>query len=113
MKWQITKGQSRIYVDPAIHSIIIYDGRLVNKVKMARRIFEGANKSVCAWIEASSYEIVDRAQFDKDSYFEVPVAYNPRVVPNWQDFRGANIDNQNFGLIITEGRKLKALVNIE
>ena len=110
MKWQIISGQSRKYIDPADTSFILYNVKLYNRKSVARKIFNGANKSVCAWMEAEAMEVGPPP--DSSSYFEVPVSYNPRVSPNWRDFKNTDIDNQNFNIIMVKGRKLTALVDI-
>lgn len=105
MKWKLTypSGYAR-YFDPATHSILLTGCKLRNSPATALKIFNGQNKTVCAWIEADSFEV-------RKTVSEVtgtPVMYNPRVCPNWVA-DDMNADNKRFKSIVTTGRRLTAI----
>lgn len=104
MKWQIKDGKSVKHFDPKDVTLVMHGAKLVNHPTTAQKIFDGANKTVCAWVECESIEI-----FDKGSSMRVienlQVSYNPRVAPNWK-FKGQNVDKATFSTIISRGNKL-------
>jgi hypothetical protein len=70
---------------------------LRNYKKTAEKIFNGAQKTVCAWVLCKELEI--RTQnFEKEN--EKKIKYNPRVQPNWI-LNGEIVDGQKFDSIIS------------
>lgn len=100
--WQVRDGRSVEYHDPSVTSLFLRGCRLVNRRGTARRIYCGANKTPCAWIEC---ERVD-ARPSRAVSGEV-VRYNPRIEPNWV-FRGADADGMEFASLTTCGASVLA-----
>ncbi len=73
--------------------------KLVNRANQARKIYEGANKQVVAWISCASYEVLT-----KPVPCTSPVLYNPRLAPNWRDLEGRNLDGQIYKQLTSVGR---------
>lgn len=101
MKWKVTdrlKGKVH-YLLPDEQQIRLNDCRLVNRKSQAQKIFEGAHKQVCAFVECRSFDILNRP---------VPlcrhVLYNPRIAPYWRDVGGRDIDGMVFKTLMTNGR---------
>lgn len=104
MKWKIAHPDGEIeYLDPDGFDLLMKKCNLRNSPKTAQKIFEGENKSVCAWILCDSVIISERQKepLDEDSRLR----YNPKINPNW-DFRGINVDGKQFGVIESRGSKL-------
>ena len=102
MKWQVKDSEGNvIFLDPKEVSIKLHNCKLVNRPTTAKKIHEGANKEVCAWVECESYN-VDVPPSVVDDYI---LKYNPRVTPNW-DLRGENVDGKIFEEIETVNRSL-------
>ena len=104
-KWQIRKGRSVWYADPYEKTLVMFNCKLVNKKKVAKRIYEGEqNKSVCAWIECKSVIIANDLyddgwkEIDNNNYYE----YNPRQNPFWIDEFGDDKDGTVFDVLITD-----------
>ena len=106
-KWQITNPCGNIaYFDPAEVELVLSDCVLKNHKKVAQSIFNGANKTVCAWVLCN--EVIIRSSIKSIPFGVDPdmqVSYNPRVVPNWM-FENAPVDNQKFNQLISFNRRL-------
>ena len=105
LKWKITTPSGNHHYHEPSHVTIFMEGcRLVNQKGTANKIFEGANKSVCAWVEADKVAIYHKMPKD---FIEggKRVSYNPRVTPNWV-LDGENVDKQKVGNLVSEGRNL-------
>jgi len=78
--------------------------KLVNQKGTAKKIFDGANKTVCAWVEANNVTTYHKMPND---FVEggVQVSYNPRVTPNWV-MEGKDVDKQKVGDLITIDRNI-------
>lgn len=114
MKWQVkdlSNGEVNYY-DPEEYQLVLYDCVLKNQKTTAQKINCGANKTVCAWVRAGRVVIrslARQSEFPYASIFEV--AYNPRVNPFWCDYKGNDVDNNEYGEILSCGRKLYANPN--
>lgn len=64
----------------------------------------GKKKEVCAWIEATDYEVIPKKDFVIDE--EKELKFNPRICPNWQNKNGENQDGQKFSFLITIGNRV-------
>jgi hypothetical protein len=111
-KWQIINGQSRIYIKPDGCRIVLSGCTLKNRKSTAKRIFEGAHKTVCAWIEAEHGDYSVVGDGGRTEWAKGPLFYNPRISPNWTDSHGADLDNLFFPVILIEGRKVSYLIDI-
>lgn len=106
MHWQIknTETGDTIYVDPDKHSLYLEGCELVNRVSTAKKIYNGADKTVCAWVECQRYFIDEHSE---DSCTDYHVSYNPRKLPHWRDMiTGEIIDGKCFRGLYTVGRGL-------
>jgi hypothetical protein len=102
MKWQIRDNEGNvIYLEPSEVSLSLHNCKLINRPSTAKKIHEGANKSVCAWVECEGYTI-NTPPTIVDNYI---LTYNPRVAPNW-NLNGNNVDGQIFEEIETLDRSL-------
>lgn len=104
-KWQITHGKKVEYVDPEKTSLKLINCKLKNKKNIAEKIFQGQNKTVCAWIECEKIEISSK---ENNSY---QIFYNPKIAPFWRDHQNNNLDNQQFEIIFTKLNQVFVLYN--
>jgi hypothetical protein len=100
-KWQVKSMAGVRYYDPATVSLTLLDCQLRNQPATAKKVYDGANKSVCAWIDCN--EVLTAAPHTPAG---LPVSYNPRVAPHWRDEAGENIDGKRIGLLRSNGRQL-------
>ena len=104
--WQIRRSNNEeLYFSPEECSLILDDCLLTNKINVAQKTFEGANRQPCAWVRCHSYQQV-KAIEDLDRYQQI--RYNPKVAPYWRDIRGSNIDKCRYASIVTVGSKIYA-----
>jgi hypothetical protein len=108
MKWQITSPCGNIeYFDPVETQLTLKGCVLKNHKKVAQTIFNGANKTVCAWVLCEEIEINTLGNFvqadNKDQSNRV--RYNPRVTPNWV-FDGVVVDGCKFEQLVSVDRGL-------
>ena len=109
MKWQVknlSNGEVSFY-DPEQYQVVMYDCILKNQKTTAKKINCGANKTVCAWIRAGHVVIRNLGSQSEYPYgITYEVSYNPRVNPFWRNFQGIDVDNTEWGEILTANRKL-------
>jgi hypothetical protein len=104
MKWKIAYPDGNIeYLDPNKVDLLMKKCKLRNSIKTAQKIFDGENKTVCAWILCDDVIISDNLEESLDE--NERLRYNPRVKPNW-DFRDVNVDGKQFCVIESRGSKL-------
>ena len=108
MKWLVhnMETKERKYYDPEEVNLNLFDCRLINKRSTAIKIFEGANKSVCAWIECRHVEVDYNVKSKITREFAYNIRYNPKVKPFWVSEHGADLDHFVFPLLITEGKEI-------
>lgn len=103
MKWRIEYPNGDVrFVDPNKEYMVLHDCQLHNRKGTAKRINEGGEKVVCAWIWCDWVQMVGLT--DKGT----SISYNPRIQPNWVS-EGLNVDNHKYERIQTIGNKLIAL----
>jgi len=113
MKWKVEyPDKASEYLDPAQVQLLMRGCQLRNQKTTARKIHQGANKTVCAWI------LCDRVYIKRDKADHLPVEadmtqvkYNPRKHPFWftgLDDDPVNVDMQYSNMVITDDRKLYA-----
>lgn len=100
--WQVKCGAGVRYYDPAEVSLTMLDCQLRNQPGMAKRIFDGANKSVCAWIDCNEL-MIDSPEGTPPG---LPVFYDPRVAPHWRNLTGGNIDGMRLEVLRTKSRSV-------
>lgn len=86
LKWKVTSPNGDVnYYEPNNVCLHMENCKLVNQQGTAKKIHDGANKTVCAWIESETVTIFEPL---KDTLNLIPkngtkVSFNPRVQPNW------------------------------
>mgnify|MGYP005989320439 FL=1 len=103
--WQIKCGQSVEYYEPEDVVLVMENCKLRNQPTTAKRIFDGADKTVCAWIECDSVTIVPKADAPVDHVVGY-LNYNPRHNPYWTVNFGAKADGKVFDHLITQGKRV-------
>jgi len=103
LKWKVTYPSGAVrYYEPSEVVLKLKGCTLRNQKNGAKKIFDGANKFVVAWVDAEKVEVLKQRQlqvaFDK-------VSYNPRVVPNWV-VNGENADGKKYEAIVSIDREL-------
>jgi len=109
-KWKVTSPQGDVqYIEPNEVNIFMEGCKLCNQKGTATKIFEGANKTVCAWVEADNVDIIRK--YDENDFIVVgdEVSYNPRVAPNWI-YNNENADKSEFSDLVTKGRGIYNLI---
>ena len=101
MKWQVRSGDSVTYYDPHEVSLRMTGCRLRNQRGTAERINAGENKTVCAWVECESVQVLPPTP--ARSIIDV-VRYNPRKFPHWFNLALEDIDNHSFDALVTDSR---------
>ncbi len=80
LKWKVTSPNGKVnYYEPNDVCLHMENCKLVNQQGTAQKIFDGANKTVCAWIECEVLTIFEPLLIAKGT----KISYNPRVQPNW------------------------------
>lgn len=105
MKWQVFDRQlnTKDYFEPDSNCITMKKCILRNHKQSALRIFEGENKTVCAWIECDSYAVSEQPRpLAKLTHYK----YNPRKNPHWFTEDSNNADNLRFEMMTTNKRKV-------
>lgn len=113
MKWRIENVETKqvTFYSPDKVMISMIDCKLHNHKGTAKKINEGQNKTVCAWIMCKNVNVIlaQSSSFKKYIHEEgmTNVAqYNPRVTPYWRDRYDNNIDKNEYGFMITDSTKL-------
>lgn len=108
-KWQIRNLDTNemTYHDPATTILVLYKCELRNSRATATKIFEGARKDVCAWVQCHRVVVMERDPMrDTPWSMEQAISYNPRIAPHWRDIDGANLDGHKPGVVHTWGRQM-------
>lgn len=110
-QWQVKEGDKVNYYSPEEFTLHMMICELHNNPNIASKIYQGANKDVCAWIQCEILSISPRVELSqeklRDNLFD-PISYNPRVVPFWTDENRNNLDGELYLAIVTDGRNLWA-----
>lgn len=107
MKWQVKEGRKAQYYKPDDVQLLLFNCKLRNQPKTAQRICDGSHKTVCAWVECESVQILDKAS---NSVIDSKILqYNPKVTPYWRNANEEKIDNQRHATICSVGNKLFAI----
>lgn len=94
------------YYNTQAFSILLKGCKLHNGKDTAEKIFNGSNKSVCAWIECISFQA---APSTGDVPRSPQIKYDPKVAPYWRDLDGNNIDNLEIASLVTQGNQVYIL----
>lgn len=106
MKWQIKTANKVSYVAPEHHQIVMFNAKLINQANTAKKIYEGANKTVCAWIECDEVKVVSNVSAIGNDWS--PLFFNPRKNINWVDSDGNNVNKSEYSLVYTVDRNIFA-----
>tara|TARA_Y100000389_G_C17078580_1_gene325497 strand:- start:57 stop:434 length:378 start_codon:yes stop_codon:yes gene_type:complete len=104
MKWKVSSpiGEAT-YHEPSEVLIIMHGCKLVNHKGTAKKIHDGANKTVCAWVECDDVNIIDKVVGQSDAR---QVCYNPRVTPHWV-LEEEVVDKVEFEELFTVGKSVR------
>lgn len=99
MKWKVEYPNKNVqYYDVTEVQLVMCNCKLKNHRKVAEKIYNGANKQVCAWVLCEELFIKD-TDFLKDEGYE-RVKYNPREIPHWV-YKGEVADGVSFQTLIS------------
>lgn len=99
MKWKVQHPDGVVeYFRPTEVQLIMDGCTTKNHKATALKIFNGANKTVCAWVLCKELEI-RREKFVKDKPAK-RLKYNPRVNPHWT-YQDREVDNEHFERLYT------------
>jgi len=109
MHWQIKDEEDEVvYYDPSETNLKLTNCTLKNQMSTAEKIFRGANKSVCAWIECEEYEILSPIARVNTKHH---LRFNPKTLPFWhvpgRDYH--NLDNCFIKKMVTLGPEVNSL----
>jgi hypothetical protein len=97
--WQIKNNEEVLYVNPVNQSIWMKSCKLRIQPSMANKIFGGANRSVCGWIDCEEYKIINKNREEVEE--SKRIFFNPKKNPNWIDVKFDIINNQIFSQLQT------------
>jgi hypothetical protein len=109
MHWQVRGPNGVSYYKPDEVTIRAQNVTLKNSASTAKKIFEGADKTVCAWLQCEFLEVIPKQDFVIEKYTRL--FFNPRNCIHWTNEEGWNLDNKFVGEIITIGRQVLANAN--
>lgn len=98
MKWKVESSLGTEYYHPTDVQLILHNCQLKNSRKTAEKIYNGENKSVCAWVLCDDITIKHN-DFEKVWHIH-KLSYNPKKHPYWV-YNGFEADNDKFEKIIT------------
>ena len=104
MKWQVRDindpdGSPRYY-SPDDTRLLMLDCKLGNKPSISQKIFQGENKTVCAWVWCKSVWPMPGPA----TRVGKQCRYNPRINPHWHTQDETNVDNCEIDKLVTLGR---------
>jgi len=115
MKWQVTSnlntgdgtGAKHVvsYVNPQENQLAMLGCKLSLQPTAAQKIHDGANKTVCAWIECEAVQVleVNRLKPNEQDY---RIKFNPRQSPNWTDGYNNIVSGNEYEILFTNDRTL-------
>lgn len=107
-KWKVISDEGEIQsFDPMKGSLVMTDCRLCNKKGGAKKIFNGKNKFVVAWIYCKDFEYIEDLALGQeyDPCLQPEVSYNPRYCPYWEMY-GQDLDGHEFNKLYTLENKV-------
>lgn len=113
-KWKLTHPSGHVeYLDRDSFSAVLKDAKFRNHRGTANKIFEGANKAVCSWIEFKSIDILKKPSNVDRSHTKL--YYNPKHLPFWTTFvnsgstkTSVNLDNSSHEEVLVNGTEIFA-----
>ena len=115
MKWQVTSnlntgdgtGAKHVvsYVNPQENQLAMLGCKLSLQPTAAQKIHDGANKTVCAWIECEAVQVleVNRLKPNEQDY---RIKFNPRQSPNWTDGYNNVVSGNEYEILFTNDRTI-------
>ena len=105
MKWKVTYPDGSVeYYNPTETQLVLKGTQLKNHKSVAKKIYEGGEKVVCAWILCDEIEVLTY-NFNQSDFEGEQLRYNPRVQPNWM-LNGIIVDDARFSRIESVDFKL-------
>ena len=108
MKWKIEYPSGQVsYYSPTSIQLILKGCTLKNGRKTALKIFNGENKTVCAWVLCEDIKVC-YSRFEQFDDMNLPrLKYNPKKLPFWvMDNSDQCIDGHKFEEIGSVDSKL-------
>lgn len=107
MKWQVfdLKHNEKTYYSPDDWSLVMSECKLGNHPSTAKKIFEGSDKTVCAWIACEGVRPVSVAPRTSEL---TNFKYNPKKNPHWFTDNNPNVDGMTLETMVTNNRKVYA-----
>ena len=107
LKWKVQTSTGIEYYYPADVQLVLKNCKLKNSLTTAQKIFNGENKTVCAWILCEDI-IIKHNDFQQHDIMKTSrLRYNPRVKPFWTlDDEGLSIDGNEYKEIVSVDYKL-------
>jgi len=111
LHWQVKIGENVVYYDPSEVCLMMTNARLVNHKSTAQKIFEGQNKTVCAWVSCDALGVVATGSLEavgltNNTDLEDQIVYNPKRQPNWVNVYGDILDGTTHKKIISIENRL-------
>jgi hypothetical protein len=115
MKWQVTSnlntgdgtGAKHVvsYINPQDNQLAMLGCKLSLQPTAAKKIHDGANKTVSAWIECEAVQVleVNRLKPNEQDY---RIKFNPRQSPNWTDGYNNIVSGNEYEILFTNDRTL-------
>lgn len=110
-QWQLKNRNEICYFAPSEVTIRAYNVTLKNNSRISSKIFQGARKTVCAWLDCEYIDISPVEKFDSEGLTHL--SFNPRKFPCWT-IPGQyneinlpwNLDGKYVSNIVTMGRNV-------
>jgi hypothetical protein len=100
MKWKIQYTDGTVeYHSPSEVQLVMDNCILKNYKSVSQKIFDGENKTVCAWVLCKSIAIKSDSFIQADLNGE-RIRYNPRVAPNWT-LNDSNADGMSVDKLVS------------
>jgi hypothetical protein len=100
MKWKVQYPNGVVeYYKPTEIQLLMKGCQLRNHKGVAKKIFDGGEKVVCAWVLCDEITIIDHTFMQCDKICD-KIKYNPRVQPNWV-LNGEVVDNKFITTIMS------------
>jgi hypothetical protein len=96
-----------IYYDPSKVQLELVECKLVNKVKIARRVHAEGVRDVAGWVECLEVKISENPVDGLERLF-----YNPILDPNWRrdgDNGEFVWDDSEYKTLVTQGKRVYIL----
>lgn len=108
MKWKVEYPDKTVeYHDVSEVQLVMRNCKLKNYKNVAEKIYNGANKEVCAWVLCDDL-FIKQGDFLKNEGYD-RVRYNPREIPHWV-YKDELADGLSFQTIISIGFGLYCMI---